>query len=87
MGEINIAIADGLLCLRFDGEAAKLSFAKAQSWTQDGSMDGEDCEWTTSDVEALGPDWQGYQPHVARVHRGRFDGLRAVGLALNKKTR
>ena len=82
LGDIHLAIADGLLCLRFDGEN-KLSFAKAQPWMQDGSTDGEDCEWTTSDVEALGPAWQGYQPHVARVHGGRFDGLRAVGLALN----
>ena len=54
MWETNIAIADGLLCLRFDGEAGKLSFAKEESWTQYGTTVSDDYVWTTRDIEAWG---------------------------------
>ena len=65
------------------------SRAKSQSWTllEDGSRDSEDCEWATNDVRALGPEWQDYQPNVAFAQGGRFDGLRAVGLASSKQAR
>ena len=57
VGGMHLAIADGILCARFDGDVATLSFAKAESWREDGSTVGEDYVWTTSDREAWGLDW------------------------------
>ena len=44
-------------------------------------------ETTDSRVDALGSDWAGYYHCFARMQGGRFDGLRAAGVASNKRNR
>ena len=87
VGDIHLAIADGIVCVRFDGDATALSFAKEESWWEHGSLVVEDHVGITSDREAGGADRQDCHRYVARVQGGRFDGLRAVGRGWNKRTR
>ena len=54
VGGMHLAIADGILCARFDGDATALSFAKEESWWERGSLVVEDHVGITSDREAGG---------------------------------
>ena len=81
--DVDLAIADGLLCLRVVG-GLEVPQAKSQSSTllPDRSRDIEDHEWATCPTKSwLGPEWLYYLTNVASAPGGRFDGLRAVGLA------